>query len=240
MINCVPWARVSARTRARKPAVGNTMPQLVSAGSQSTAATSPGANAAASARSSLNSTTRVVWVTSLVAPKSPGASCVRPFTRITWVSSSAPWQASNTTRVLRPVAARTQRSKKRLASEAVVAICHCGSPNLATSNSPTSALAAAGNVADNPSAICALKASTKAGGLWPNIAAVSPKLHTDGHRHPSRVRPARAPRTAGTAMANRASNAEACRQTSACCARPAARSVDAAHGTAPPHAHKAR
>ena len=41
LISSVPYVRVSARTASRKPGAGSTMPMLVSAGSISTAATSP-------------------------------------------------------------------------------------------------------------------------------------------------------------------------------------------------------
>ena len=60
LISRVPAARVSSRTASRYPGSGSTIPMLVSAGSISTAATSPAASSRSSAARSLNSTTRVV------------------------------------------------------------------------------------------------------------------------------------------------------------------------------------
>ena len=71
LISSVPCSRVSARTASRYPGTGNTMPMFVSAGSISTAATSPNASSRSSAATSLNSTTRVVAAGSTGAPTFP-------------------------------------------------------------------------------------------------------------------------------------------------------------------------
>ncbi|MNM75161.1 hypothetical protein D3C81_869370 [compost metagenome] len=90
-ISRLPACRVSSRSRAMKPGCGSTMPMLVSAGSQSTAATSPGASAASSAARSLNGTTRLCWVRLRAWPISPGRCTVWPSRRRTRVSSTVPW-----------------------------------------------------------------------------------------------------------------------------------------------------
>ncbi|MNF56733.1 hypothetical protein D3C84_382330 [compost metagenome] len=90
-IKRVPTWRVSSRRRAMKPGAGSTMPMLVSAGSQSTAATSPGASAASSAARSLNGTTRLCWVRLRAWPISPGRCTVWPSRVRTMASSTVPW-----------------------------------------------------------------------------------------------------------------------------------------------------
>ena len=78
MISSVPAARVSSRTASWYSGSGSTMPMLVSAGSKSTAATSPGASAARRPSMSLISTTFVVSATGTAGPMLPSRATTEP------------------------------------------------------------------------------------------------------------------------------------------------------------------
>ena len=88
----VPAAVHSSRSRSWKPGSGSTMPMLVSAGSVSTAATSPWASARSTASRSFQATTRVVSASGTGGPTLPGRLSVSPSGPGTAnVSSTDPW-----------------------------------------------------------------------------------------------------------------------------------------------------
>ena len=86
-----PCSRVAARIASWKPSRGKTRPELVSAGSHNTQATSPGASAARSASMSLNGTTRVVSAGSIAGAMFSADARTTPFSTVTSVSSRLPW-----------------------------------------------------------------------------------------------------------------------------------------------------
>ena len=91
MISSVPVSLVMRRSCSWYPGSGSTMPMLVSAGSASTAATSPGSSAARSASTSLNSTTFVVSTGSTAGPTFPGRDRGTPSSSQITDSSTVPW-----------------------------------------------------------------------------------------------------------------------------------------------------
>jgi hypothetical protein len=74
-----------------------------------------------------------------------------------------------------PVIARTQRSTLRLASVAVLVICHSGRPKRAASSSAATTASSPGNIVVSRARRCRANARAIGGGEWPNMAPVSPR-----------------------------------------------------------------
>ena len=196
MISSVPLSRVKRRRASWYPGSGRTIPMLVSAGSASTAATSPGASAASSASTSLKGTIRVV-----VAGSAPGrwhplaGRCDLPSRRSP--RFRRPFRGSTSRGRRSPrrwVSWRDSRSANRLASVALDANCHAASPKRRDSSAPTHAASTVGSIAVIPRCAWATMASVTAGTACPPIAPVSPRQRStypwpsmSTNRPPSRV-----------------------------------------------------
>jgi len=87
----VPCFPVSSRSASWNPASGRTIPMFVSAGSVSTAATSPWASSRSSPSTSFHSVTLVVTTGSTGGPRFSGRDLGRPSSSTTKLSSTVPW-----------------------------------------------------------------------------------------------------------------------------------------------------